>query len=154
MSSISPIELVVCLVPAVVVIVIAVIVIYAVRQKPSKSTESSSQEIAQKDSQTTNSINDVSSINTSTETVASSKNGLAITSLVLSILALIVYIFEPTWAICIGPLAMVIGAISLLQIMKKGGKGKWVAIAGILLGTLPFIITLGRVLLITIIEST
>ncbi|MFH1524396.1 MAG: DUF4190 domain-containing protein [Chloroflexota bacterium] len=154
MFTLGPMELVICLVPAVVVIVIAVIVIYTVRKKPTKAIEANSQEIAQKDSQTSDSINDVSRNNTSTETAVNSYNGLATTSLVLSILALIVHIlFGATWSNCIGPIAMITGAISLLQIMKKGGKGKWVAIAGIGLGTLPFIITLVTVLLITITES-
>jgi hypothetical protein len=48
-----------------------------------------------------------------------------------------------------GPLAMIMGALALLQIRKQGGKGKGIAIAGILIGTLPFIITLVSILLIT-----
>lgn len=143
----SGMELVICLIPAVIVIIIAVIVIDAVRRKPTKTTETN----LQADSQTSNSTGDVSKISTSTETAVNSQNGLATASLVVSILAILIYIlFGPIWSNCMGPLAMIMGAISLLQIRKQGGKGKGIAIAGIVIGTLPFIITLVTTLLIVV----
>ena len=143
----SPMELVICLIPAEIVIVIAVIVINAVRRKPTKTTEAN----LQVDSQTSSSTDDVSRISTSTENAVNSQNGLATTSLVFSILAILVHIlFGPVWSNCMGPLAMIMGAIALLQIRKQGGKGKGIAIAGIVLGTLPFLITLGAILLVAV----
>jgi uncharacterized membrane protein YjgN (DUF898 family) len=139
-------ELVICLIPAVIVVVIAAIVINAIRHKPTNTTETN----LQPDFQTSNSTGDVSNVSTPTETAVNSQNGLATTSLVFGILAILVYIlFGPTWSNCMGPLAMIMGALALLQIRKQGGKGKGIAIAGILIGTLPFIITLVSILLIT-----
>lgn len=145
MSPLSPTELAICLIPAVIVIIIAVIVVDAVRRKPTKTTETN----LQADSQTSDSTGDVSNVSTPTDTAVNSQNVLATTSLVFSSLAILVHIvFGPTWSNCMGPLAMIMGAIALLQIRKQGGKGKGVAIAGIVIGTLPFIITLVTTLLI------
>ena len=79
-----------------------------------------------------------------TDTTVISKNNLnnlAITSLVLGFLAIIVYIsFGPQYpVVCIGPSAIVTGVISLIQIKKQGSKGKGLAIAGIVIGTLTII---------------
>lgn len=142
----SPTEVAICLIPAVIVIIIAVIVVNALRRKPTKTTENDLRANPQTGSETGN----ASEINPLAETSVDSQNGLASTSLVISILAILVYIlFGPTWANCMGPLAMIMGAIALLQIRKKGGKGKGTAIAGIVIGTLPFIITIITILFIT-----
>jgi len=147
MNGLSSMELVICLVPAVFVIAIIVIVIYAIRPKPTTTTDSNSQTIAPKDSQASNDIGNINGISTAAETT---QNGLATTSLVISILAIVIhFLLGPTWSNCMGPLAMLIGAIALLQIKKQGSKGKGIAIAGILLGTLPFIITLVSILLLS-----
>jgi hypothetical protein len=145
----SPMELVICSVPAVFVLAIVIIVIYAIRPKPT-TTKADSQAIVQEDSQTSNKMDNESGSNASTEITSATQNGLAITSLAVSILAIIIYfLLGPTWSNCMGPLAMLIGAISLMQIRKQGSKGKGVAIAGIVLGTLPFIITLVSILLLS-----
>jgi hypothetical protein len=48
---------------------------------------------------------------------------------------------------------MFAGAVSLLRIKKQQGKGIGVALAAIVIGTFPFIITIISILLITIIET-
>ncbi len=141
----SGIELAICVLPAVIVIVIALIVINAVRRKPATTTETN----LQTDAQTSDSLSEASHVNTAAETAVNSQNGLAITSLIASILAIAVHIpLGPTWSISMGFLAMIMGAIALLQIGKRGDKGKAIAIVGIGIGTLPFIITLVTILLV------
>ena len=51
---------------------------------------------------------------------------------------------------CLGPLAIVTGAISLLQIKKQGNKGRAAAIPGIVLGTLQLLITLIATMLLLV----
>jgi len=146
MSPLSPVELAICLVPAVIVIVIAVIVVGATRRKPATTPEDN----PQPSSQTGSDTDVVSAINLPAATATESQNGLATASLVISILAIVVhFVAGPTWSNLLGPLAMIMGAIALLQIRKRGGKGTGVAIAAIALGTLPFIMTLATILLVS-----
>lgn len=146
MAAPSGMELVICLIPAIIVIIIAVIVIITVRRKPAKTTKNN----LQADFQTSNNKGEASDVSTPTGTEVNSRNGLATTSLVFSILAIIVHVlFGPTWSNFLGLLAMIMGAIALMQIRKQGGKGKGVALAGIAIGILPFIITLVTILLIS-----
>jgi len=91
----------------------------------------------------------VSSVHTSPETIVKSRNSTATISLILGILAIMMLIlFERTWANCMGPLAIIYGVIALFQIKKQGSTGKGLAIIGIVLGTLPFFITLISILLL------
>jgi hypothetical protein len=77
------------------------------------------------------------------DATANSRNGLATASLVLGILTVVIYpLLGSTWANTVGLLAIVTGAIGLLRIARRGGKGRAAAILGILLGCLPiFIVT-------------
>ena len=80
----------------------------------------------------------------------SKTNGLATISLVLGITAIAFHVlFGTVWSNLLGPVAVITGAIALVQIGRQGGRGKWAAIAGIALGTLPFILTLGAILLLS-----
>ena len=145
MSPLSPVELAICAVPAIIVIVIVVIVVGALRRKPPATPDNH----PQPSSPTIGDTDLVSSINSATTTATESQNGLATTSLIISVLALAIhFISGPTWSNVLGFLAMILGAIALLQIRKRGGKGKGIALAAIALGTLPFIITLATLLLI------
>ena len=72
-----------------------------------------------------------------------SKNSLAITSLVVGIFAIAFYLLDgPTWSNCLGMLAIVGGTISLLQVSKRGSNTKWAAITSLVLGLLVIILTL------------
>jgi hypothetical protein len=149
MFALGPGELVACLIPAVIVLASVVIVVYAVRRKPAKTTDANPPATAQEDPGPGNSVEDGSRINTSTETTVSPRNGLATISLVLGITAIAIHVlFGTSWSNLLGPVAVIAGAIALVQIGRQGGRGKWAAIAGIALGTLPFIITLGAILLL------
>ncbi|ALC21089.1 DUF4190 domain-containing protein [Streptomyces pristinaespiralis] len=59
-----------------------------------------------------------------------SVNGLAITSLVVGVVC------------CLPPLGLVLGAVALGQISRKGGRGKGMAIAGIVLSSISTLLVL------------
>ena len=146
MLPLSATELGICLIPAVIVIIIAIITAVTIRRNPTKTPEDNMPTNFQSRIDTDNG----SGMNSPIAISANSQNGLATISLVISILALIIHVlFGPTWSNCMGPLAMIMGAMALLQLRKRGGKGKTVAMAGIVIGALPFIITLVMILFIS-----
>jgi hypothetical protein len=57
-------------------------------------------------------------------------NGIAVTSLVLGIVC------------CLPPLGLILGALALTQIRRKGGRGKGMAIAGIVLSSISTLLVL------------
>ena len=72
-----------------------------------------------------------------TSTPQTSPNGLAITSLVLGILALgLVLLRQPNWSSCLAMLAVVTGWFALMQMKNLPRKAKWPAFVGLLLGFL------------------
>lgn len=78
-----------------------------------------------------------------------SRNNNATASLVLGIMAIVMLILlGRIWANCMGPLAVIFGVVALFQMKKQGSTGKGMAIIGIVLGTLPFFITLISILLL------
>jgi hypothetical protein len=149
MSALGPMELLVCLVPALVVLGIVVIVIYAVRRKPAETTDAGSPAAAQEDSEPGSGTDEVSRSEASPETPVSARNGLATASLVIGILVVPAHILLGlNWSGLLAIIAWITGVVSLLQISRRGGGGKGAAIAGLALGALPFILTVGATLLL------
>jgi hypothetical protein len=149
MRSLGLTELLVCLIPVAVVVVIAGIVVYAVRRKPARKTEAGSPAAAAEDSGPGGGAGNVGRSAPSPETHLSPRNGLATASLVLGILVLPAHILLGlNGSGLLGFAALITGVVALLQISKRGGRGKWAAIAGIALGTLPIILTSAAILLL------
>jgi hypothetical protein len=145
----GPTELLICAMPAVIVLVIVLVLVYAVRRKPTKTPDVRSPAVPQEDTGPGNRADEGSGINPSPDVPVSPRNGLATISLVLGMTAIAFHVlFGTSWSNLLGPVAMITGAIALVQIGRQGGRGKWAAIAGIALGTLPFILTLGAILLL------
>ncbi len=134
-------ELIICLVP-VLVIGGLIIAIFVTQRKKTDITETNLQPDTQSDDQLSSGIPGEEKTIESIENTEISQNGLATTSLFISIVALIIYIFNASFSGCTGLIAVVIGLISIIQINKQGSKGKTLALIGIGLGALPFVITL------------
>jgi hypothetical protein len=143
-------ELVIGLLPALIVLAIVIIVIYAFRRKPAKTADDRSPAMDREDSQPGSGAAAASGIAPAAESPLSRRNGLATASLALGITVIPAhFLLGLNWSGFLGLVAVVTGMIALLQISRRGGKGKWAAVAGIVLGTLPFILTVGGLLLLT-----
>ena len=77
-----------------------------------------------------------------TENVSASRNGLATTSLILGILAILiaVLLWGNILAVLLGIAAIITGGIALKQVKDQGTKGKGFAIAGFVMGSLSLVL--------------
>lgn len=86
---------------------------------------------------------------TQTQPVGPKNNVFAIASFVLGLVSLLLNIwFIPTI------LAIVFGILALVQIPKKGQKGKWMAITGLILGVVGAIILIVLTVIVAKVAST
>ena len=76
-------------------------------------------------------------------------NSLAVLSVIVGIIALgTIWLIGGDWSSCIGSIGMIFGAVSLIQIKRRGETKKTLSIIGIVLGILPFIITVCSVMVV------
>jgi hypothetical protein len=145
-------ELGICLLPVAIVLVIlgiVVIVIFAARRKPAAPPDAGAPGIAQEDPGAGAGVDDAGGIEPPIESPVRPRNGLATASLVLGITVVPAHILLGlNWSSLLGISAVITGVIALLQISRRGGRGKGAAIAGTALGALPFILTVGATLLL------
>jgi len=69
------------------------------------------------------------------------RNGRAVTAFVISLIAVPATFLGLAPGLILGVVAIVLGAVALSEIRKRGMRGSGFAIAALVLGALPFVVT-------------